>query len=333
MLDKGDMLSMEKRYLNEEELKIFLNKIKVYVSDLGLSRLYKEYVVDKTKITRNELKNICHSLLKKNEVKDLYKRFCVTYDSRDMEDTMGYEEWSKFLEEVQGDKMDKRYFQEMMAQLKNPQSILGFPRTNTSQFMNFIEFGHLIFSDYNLAMNPTMDKVFQDMDRPMAEYYINTLNNTYYGGNQMTGSSSCLAYYEALKIGCRCLEIDTWDGAKGDPIVASPKNMTSMILFEDVARCLSKWAFKHSEYPLVIFIENHCDMDQMIKVKNIINKYFADSILRVSEKEFLKDTFPSPSKIMKKVVFRSKCGYSHKKFTDRLIERNKARDEYGRSSC
>ena len=179
-------------------------------------------------------------------------------------------------------------------------------------------------------MDSAQEVIYQDMDKPLSHYYVNSLYNTYYSGNQLTGTSSCMAYYEAIKSGCRCIEIDTWDGTKGEPVVASGRNLASMIPFDDVIRCLSKWIFKFTDYPFIIFIENHCQIEQMIKMKKILESYFGDSIFRVTEKQFLSDTFPSPQKLLKKVIIKTKSGYSHKKFSDKLLEKDKKRDEFGR---
>jgi hypothetical protein len=43
-----------------------------------------------------------------------------------------------------------------------------------------------------------------------------------------------LMYEEALRIGCRCVELDCWDGPDGEPIVTHGFTLTSSITFENV---------------------------------------------------------------------------------------------------
>lgn len=51
-------------------------------------------------------------------------------------------------------------------------------------------------------------------------------------------------WFRALSRGCRCVEVDCWDGANGEPIVYHGHTFTTKILFKDVVNAVGKYAFK-----------------------------------------------------------------------------------------
>lgn len=51
-------------------------------------------------------------------------------------------------------------------------------------------------------------------------------------------------FFRALNCGCRCVEVDCWDGANGEPIVYHGHTFTSKILFKDVVSAVGNYAFK-----------------------------------------------------------------------------------------
>lgn len=67
-------------------------------------------------------------------------------------------------------------------------------------------------SDEADAMAP----VALDASHPISDYFISSSHNTYLWGNQLYGKASTKAYQKVLERGCRCVEIDVWDGHDAD---------------------------------------------------------------------------------------------------------------------
>ena len=68
-------------------------------------------------------------------------------------------------------------------------------------------------------------------------------------GDQVVGKSSVSQYVEVLGRGCRCVELDCWDGPSGEPVIYHGHTMTSRIKFSDVVQACKDYAFQVRSSP------------------------------------------------------------------------------------
>jgi len=67
-------------------------------------------------------------------------------------------------------------------------------------------FAAFLLSPENAAFSDQSDKVWQDMNAPISDYYVSSSHNTYLVGHQLVGVSTIEGYIRALLHSCRSVE-------------------------------------------------------------------------------------------------------------------------------
>ncbi|XP_076850856.1 1-phosphatidylinositol 4,5-bisphosphate phosphodiesterase eta-1 isoform X2 [Brachyhypopomus gauderio] len=156
------------------------------------------------------------------------------------------------------------------------------------------------------VFNPQHNEVNQDMDQPLCNYFIASSHNTYLTGDQLLSHSKTDMYAWVLQAGCRCVEVDCWDGPDGEPMVQHGYTLTSKINFKSVIETINKYAFVNNEYPVVLSIENHCNIQQQKKIAQHLKEIFNEKldvgdVLNRDSKQL-----PSPNSLKGKILIKGK---------------------------
>ncbi|XP_048698506.1 1-phosphatidylinositol 4,5-bisphosphate phosphodiesterase beta-4 isoform X2 [Caretta caretta] len=172
-------------------------------------------------------------------------------------------------------------------------------------------FCRYLMSDENAPVFLDRLELYQEMDHSLAHYFISSSHNTYLTGRQFGGKSSVEMYRQVLLAGCRCVELDCWDGKGEDqePIITHGKAMCTDILFKDVIQAIKETAFVTSEYPVILSFENHCSKYQQYKMSKYCEDYFGDLLLKQPLETHPLEPgrpLPSPNDLKRKILIKNK---------------------------
>ena len=170
-----------------------------------------------------------------------------------------------------------------------------------------LEFQQLLLSPANSAVCPVRSGLAEgELDRPMGEYWVATSHNTYAEADQLAGTSSDAMYRRLLLAGCRCIEIDCWDGENNEPDVTHGRTLCTRVRLALVLKAVGETAFVNSALPVCISLEVHCSLPQQKRIAQLLEEHLGDMLLRASEIPFPPDVSFSPAQLQRRFLIKGK---------------------------
>uniref|UniRef100_A0A8C4WA94 Phosphoinositide phospholipase C n=1 Tax=Gopherus evgoodei TaxID=1825980 RepID=A0A8C4WA94_9SAUR len=283
--------------LNIEEIHQLMHKLNVNLPRRKVRQMFQEADTDENQGTLTfEEFSVFYKMMSLR--RDLYL-LLLSYS--DKKDHLTVEEFAQFLKmEQKMNNVTTEYCLDIIRKFEvseenKEQNVLGI-----EGFTSFMR------SSACDIFNPLHSEVHQDMDQPLCNYYIASSHNTYLTGDQLLSQSKVEMYARVLQDGCRCVEVDCWDGPDGEPVVHHGYTFTSKILFRDVVEAINKNAFVKNEFPVILSIENHCSIQQQKKIAQYLKEIFSDKLDLSSVIAGDSKQLPSPQSLKGKILVKGK---------------------------
>nr|XP_042901648.1 1-phosphatidylinositol 4,5-bisphosphate phosphodiesterase-like [Parasteatoda tepidariorum] len=278
------------------------------LADVGLPS-GKSDVIEPGDFTAEKFNQIYHKICPRNDIEELFQSI-----TQGKVETINIQQLVTFLNDRQRDprlneilcpKYNEKRAGEILGVYEQDELLVKEGKMSKDGFVRYL------MSDENAPVFLDRLDIYMEMDQPLAHYYINSSHNTYLSGRQFGGKSSVEMYRQVLLAGCRCLELDCWDGKGEDeePIITHGKAMCTDILFKDVIYAIRDCAFVTSEYPIILSFENHCCKKQQYKLAKYCDDIFGDLLLKEPIPGFPLEPgklLPSPNDLKRKILIKNK---------------------------
>uniref|UniRef100_A0A1I8A7N8 Phosphoinositide phospholipase C n=1 Tax=Steinernema glaseri TaxID=37863 RepID=A0A1I8A7N8_9BILA len=250
-----------------------------------------------------------HKICPRTDVQELFVKLSgqKEYLTRDrLINFLNDEQRDPRLNEILFPFFDNDRVQQLIAKYETDENYIANGKMSGDAFLRFL------MSDENAPVFLDRIELFQDMEQPLCHYYINSSHNTYLTGRQYGGKSSTEIYRQVLLSGCRCIELDCWDGTgenKGEPIITHGKAMCTDVFFKDVLYQIRDTAFARSDYPVILSFENHCSKSNQLKMARYCMDIFGDMLLSKPFEDCPLEPgvpLPSPNRLKRKILIKNK---------------------------
>ncbi|XP_061096173.1 1-phosphatidylinositol 4,5-bisphosphate phosphodiesterase delta-1a isoform X1 [Conger conger] len=278
-----------------KELKHFLRQINVEVDDSYAEDLFAK--CDKSKsgtLEGQEIKEFYNLLTHREEVDVIYNKYARTDGKMSSEDLLNFilNEQREYTSLDDAVTLIHKYELDDSAKQKKQMTKDGFLM--------------YLHQPEGMILNHKHRPVYQDMSQPLNHYFISSSHNTYLMEDQLKGPSSTEAYIRALMKSCRCVELDCWDGPNGEPVIYHGYTLTSKVLFKDVIKAIKEYAFKTSEYPVILSLENHCKLEQQKLMAQHLTSILGSALVAQPLEDQMPTNFPSPEELKGRFLIKGK---------------------------
>ncbi|CAK7331202.1 unnamed protein product [Dovyalis caffra] len=212
----------------------------------------------------------------------------ILFQEYSQDGNMSIDGLHKFLNEYQGEKNATKEISRAI--------FISLKHFNIFRLEAFYQY---LLSDLNTPLSPSCN-ARHDMTAPLAHYFLYTGHNWYLTENQTSSEGSVESIKKALQKGARVIELDLWPSKNNKVVVFHGRTLNGSAELLECLLAIKEFAFRTSEYPVVITFEDHLPADLQAMVGEMVTKTFGGMLFRPAR------DIPSPQSLKKKVLISTK---------------------------
>lgn len=176
-----------RNYLNLDQVTELMRHINIRLSKTEIKGAFKNSSLRKQDvISYSQFERLYRILRFRPEIAGLFNSLHTENPA-----SISFNEFYRFLVDIQKVSWDKDRCYEIF---------LKFVSNETNE-MDMDHFSAFLLSSRNSIVKKLHNTIFEDMNQPLSNYFINSSHNTYLIGDQVTGTSSVEGYIRALQKG------------------------------------------------------------------------------------------------------------------------------------
>jgi len=245
--------------ISEKELKNSLKSLNIKIGSKERKKLLMNYTFGRAKyLNYDEFVSFFYDIDDREDIRKIFRNY------NKYNEYMGYETFREFIIDEQKENFTEDQIKYLFCKYKSCENGLNYRD----------------FTMY-LTSNENMINSFDELDDnySLNDYFMASSHNTYLVSNQLSGGASVEAYVRCMQKGCRCIEVDCWDGPRGQAKATHGGTLTGNIIVKDILKAVAIYAFKKTPYPMLISLENHCSIPQQITLAKDIREILKDNVI------------------------------------------------------
>eukprot|EP00048_Salpingoeca_helianthica_P002260 m.55893 g.55893 ORF g.55893 m.55893 type:complete len:1072 (-) comp11999_c1_seq2:92-3307(-) len=292
MVDLFDYGSNFNTTITKDQCKALMHHLNCNISARKIDETFKAVSRDGKPLSCDQFSTFFQTLRTYNEMTEIREKYFV-------DGTMPLTKLLAFLQNEQGVILTEREGQLLIDSFEPSQGNSHMKRLSQEGLSRY-----LMGPDGNAWNQDHSERVYQNMSHPLTHYFISSSHNTYLVDHQLYGLSAVEMYARAFQLGCKCVELDCWDGEDGEPVIYHGHTLTSKIKFVDVIKAVKKYGFCTSVFPVILSLEVHTSIEQQQRMARILRENLGEMLhIEPNTKE---KPMPSPHDLRGRILIKGK---------------------------